>query len=231
MFDAMFDEDKKLKTYIPVLFFLGAAIVAMFFFGKYSVLQSELIYPLLAEEYGNGFVIWYKQNMSNQSVLSSIFGGIGIFISPFIGAFLNSCLVVLVCNVFFKSEIKFKRFYVFSLYVGIISVVGGVLSMIMSVLASTGTNVFALSMAMDYNPTSFVYNLLSSISIFSILEWILIFMGIKYYAKLEGNKGKIAAAICIAVMLAVTAGFALMATGNPAEGFQFKIAFDAFEKL
>lgn len=229
MFSAMFDENKKLRIYIPTLIFLVAAVITSFFVMQFSALQQEQVYPLIAEAYGNDFVAYFKNMVSAQSTVVIATSSISIFIMPFIIALVQSGVVMLICKAFFKSEMLFKRFYAFMLYVNMVSILGSVLTVALGVLVTdSAANIFALGILMDYTPTSFAYNFLSSITIFSILEYVLIFIGINYYAKLEKAKGQIAAVICIAIMLLGTAGMALMSTGNPVD--QYRTIYEMYEK-
>lgn len=215
----MFNEDKKLKAYIPVLVFLATAIVTIFFYGKYQVLVNEQLYETLAGEYGVGFVTWVKSAVSETNpVFTTLSGCVSMFVSPFILALYHAAIIMLVCKLFFKSEIKFQKTYVMMLYIGCAEVIGSLLTIITSVLIGSASNVFALGSFMAPDNSSFLYNFLSSVTLFSIIQYVLMFIGVSSYAKLEGNKGKIAAAACIVIFVLLTVVSAALAGGGMASG-------------
>ncbi len=196
------------KMLAPFVIFIIMGIISGVLTIKYTEITSQAQKPILEEKYGADFAEYMTDNSdlsaiisvaqvdsSTLSMVSAVSGALSFLstytISGFISAFIYSMFAK-----FFKGEPKFINIASMIYHILIIDAVGSTLILIISVIFNTPVNMFSLA-AFSGNAgyASPLYDLLSSISVFSLWYYALVILGLKNVCSLPVKKAFITAGI------------------------------------
>ncbi len=193
----------------PMVILALIAIAMMPFTSKLEQVVYAEQSIIFVERFGSDFLNFSQMPSSIETLGTAYY--LITFVGGLIGfviAILYMTIVLKILTAFFRGTAKFKQYFSMISHTAIISSIGGLISTIVSVAISSTLNVTSLAAVFmpNGNFTMIEYNFLSAITIFSIWEFVLIFIGVKEINGFSKVKAAVLVCLLFVISMAIMAG-------------------------
>lgn len=167
--------------------------------------QQALVFT---ERYGPSFYEVYQMQQAKQ--LTGVLNYVTTFGISLVGvliAIVFDAILLIILTKIFKGTAKFLQYVSMLFHISIISAIGLLVYYIGIVVLKTSLNITSLAAVLmpNGNLTVFLYNILSSITIFTIWKYFLVFLGVKITNGFNAVKSAVIAIISFLIALITAA--------------------------
>jgi hypothetical protein len=208
---------KNYPVIAPMLFLVMAlSLLTMPFINRITEITSDIMSEIMLMRYGQDFLTFMDSaqsaaNTQSASAITIITTVLAIIIAYPILCFAKA-LVLLIITKFARGGAKYAQYASLYAHVLIITVVGALIST--PIMAAMGTLLDISSLAAVFMPagnfSQMSYNLLSSITLFSVLEAVLLVFGVKVINDFSNKK----AIIVVSIMFTLSVLFTTIIAGS-----------------
>jgi len=192
-----------------LIFVMALSLLTLPFMSRITELSQNMISEIMLARYGQDFLSLLETQSANISTTSLISAIVGVIIAYPIACFLKA-LVLLIITKIAKGGAKYKQYASMYAHVLIISALSGLI--ITPIMIAMGAILDVSSLAALFMPNGNIsmmsYNLLSSITLFTIIEAVLVMIGVREINGFSNTKAIVTVLIMFALSTVFTAAMA-----------------------
>jgi len=190
---------------LVVLILAGLSAVYAMDIANISLDEQTIIY---IERYGADYLNLSEamQTLTDMGALTSVTAVATVLVTPFVTAF-GAALVLFILTKMSRGEARFGQFYSMYFHIYIVTYLLNLIPMLFMVMNRSSLNVLSLAAVYmpDGNVTSPKYNILTAVSVISVWEALLVFIGVKNLNGWKAGKSLIVTAVNFILCAGATA--------------------------